>query len=99
MVSKVSRLLKPGGRVFFVDQQDTARQHEQLDDPDGEIATRTLMNGRTFKVVKHFYSPEEIKKIFSRHAIDTQVTNTPNHFYYATGPKRCWGRRQAFPSC
>jgi len=86
-VSKVSRCLKLGGRVFFVDQQRVAMSYEILDRPGGEIATRTLNDSREFKVFKHFYSPDEIKECFLRKGIKTRVSNTPTHFYYVNGEK------------
>lgn len=87
-VSKVSSCLKPGGRVFFVDQQSTAQKYEVLEGPSGEVATRTLKDGSTFRVVKHFYSTDEIREVFLRHRIETRVTNTPTHFYYVSGSKK-----------
>ncbi len=87
-VSKVSRSLKKGGRVFFVDQQPTAKEHEPLESSDGEVSTRTLLDGKTFRVVKHFYLPDEVHKAFLRHGIGTRLTNTPTHFYHVAGTKR-----------
>jgi demethylmenaquinone methyltransferase/2-methoxy-6-polyprenyl-1,4-benzoquinol methylase len=86
-VSKVSRCLKPGGRVFFADQREEAVKYETLDRPGGEVAKRTLLNGRKFRVVKHFYSHEEIKECFLRNGIAIELSNTPIHFYYADGVK------------
>ena len=85
--SKVARCLKPGGMVFFVDQQEGARANEILASPDGEIARRTLKDGREFRVVKHFYSPDEISDSFRRSGIETRVSRTPVHFYYVSGRK------------
>jgi demethylmenaquinone methyltransferase/2-methoxy-6-polyprenyl-1,4-benzoquinol methylase len=86
-VSKVSRCLKPGGRVFFVDQREEAMEHEALIRPGGEIAKRTLPDGREFRVIKHFYSPKEIRECFHRNGISIAISSTPTHFYYAEGAK------------
>jgi demethylmenaquinone methyltransferase/2-methoxy-6-polyprenyl-1,4-benzoquinol methylase len=86
-VSKVSSCLSPKGRVFFVDQQNTARKNEVLDTLNGEAATRKLDDGRTFNVIKHFYSPEEIRGAFLKNGIKTRVTSTSTHFYYVDGRK------------
>ncbi len=51
---KVSNCLRPRGRIFFVDQQRSAMKYELLDQPGGEIASRTLEDGKTFNVIKHF---------------------------------------------
>lgn len=85
--SKVSHCLKPRGRVFFVDQREEAMEHESMERPDGEIARRTILEGREFRVVKHFYSPEEIRECFLRNGITVEVSKTPTHFYYVVGEK------------
>ena len=85
--SKVSDSLKPGGTVFFVDQQMEAIKYEILDRPDGEIATRPLLDGRQFRIVKHFYTTEEIERSFLRQGIKIDVSNTATHFFYASGAK------------
>ena len=58
-----------------------------LTSPGGEVAWRTLNNGRKFNVFKHFYSPEEIRESFLAHGIETRVTNTLTHFFYVKGKK------------
>lgn len=52
--TKVSHCLLPRGRIFFVDQKSSAMKYEVLDQPGGEIASRTLEDDKTFNVVKHF---------------------------------------------
>lgn len=84
---KTSHCLGPRGRIFFVDQQRDAMKYEVLDEPGGEIASRALEDGKTFNIVKHFYSPEEITESFRKNGIQTRISNTPNHFYYAYGEK------------
>jgi len=85
--AKISHCLRRRGRVFFVDQQRSAMKYEVMDQPGGEIASRTLEDGKTFNVVKHFYVPEEITRSLRKNGIETRVSNTPNHFYYARGEK------------
>lgn len=88
--SKVSLCLKPDGTVFFVDQQresmSTAVDHT-LNSPGVEIANRKLNDGREFKIIKHFYSPEEIEQSFAKNGIRVKVYLTPAHFYYGIGKK------------
>ena len=72
---------------FVVDQQREAMNYEVIDQPGGEVASRTLDDGRKFSVFKHFYSPEEIRESFLTHGIETRVTNTPIHFFYVQGKK------------
>lgn len=87
VVAKISRCMRPGGKIFFVDQQTQAMKDEVLDQPGGEVAWRTLENGRRFKVFKHFYTSEEIRESFLAHEIWIKTTNTPTHFFYAHGEK------------
>ena len=87
VVAKISECLRPRGKIFFVDQQPQALKNEVLDQPGGEVAWRTLENGRRFKVFKHFYTPEEIRTSFLAHGIKIKVNNSPTHFFYAQGEK------------
>ena len=86
-VSKLSGCLRAGGKIFFVDQQTQEMKHEDLVRSDGEVAWRTLDNGKRFKVFKHFYTPEEIRESFLAHGIATRITYTPTHFFYVQGEK------------
>ncbi len=70
-----------------MDQQRSAMKYEVLDQPGGEIASRLLEDGKTFNVVKHFYTSEEITRSLRKNRIETRISNTPNHFYYAHGEK------------
>ncbi len=87
VAAKVSHCLRPRGRIFFVDQQRSAMKYEVLDQPGGEIASRILEDGKTFNVIKHFYTPREITESFLKNGIQTRISNTPNHFYYVDGEK------------
>ncbi|MGH2750077.1 MAG: class I SAM-dependent methyltransferase [Actinomycetota bacterium] len=59
----VHRALAPRGRVFFVDEIKDAWRDEALlreDFVDVPIVRRRLRDGRTFRVVKIFWDPEEL---------------------------------------
>jgi SAM-dependent methyltransferase len=86
-VRKLSRCLRPGGRILFVDQQTQAIKSEKLDQPGGEVAWRTLENGKRFKVIKHFYTQDEIRESFRAHGISLKITNTPTRFFIVRGVK------------
>lgn len=86
-VSKLSDCLKPGGRIFFVDQQTQEKTHEDLVRSGGEVAWRTLNNGKRFRLIKHFYTPEDIRESFLAHGITTNIAYTPAHFFYVQGEK------------
>ncbi len=85
--SKVSRCLGQGGRLFFVDQRIEAKKSENYESARGEVAKRTLEDGREFRIVKHFYQRDEIRERFLRVGIDTEFHETPTHFYYFDGAK------------
>lgn len=86
-VLKLSRCLRKGGRIFFVDQQTQAIKNETLEKPGGEVALRILENGKRFKVIKHFYSPEELKESFTAHGFTIEISSTPSHFFWVHGVK------------
>jgi len=54
------RVLKPGGRVLFLDEHVHARPKEAYV-ADG-VVERTLRNGRTFRIVKHFIDPDDLRR-------------------------------------
>ena len=58
-----------------------------MDPPGGEIVRRSLINGREFKIIKHFYSSEEIISCFLQEGININISNTATLFYYASGVK------------
>jgi len=86
-VSKVAQCLKLGGKVFFADQRREGLIREVMDPPGGEIVRRSLINGREFKIIKHFYSSEEIISCFLQEGININISNTATLFYYASGVK------------
>ena len=54
----VKAALVPGGRVFLVDSGAGDRAHTGTDQADGE-ETRSLADGRTFRIVKRRWPPQE----------------------------------------
>jgi 2-polyprenyl-3-methyl-5-hydroxy-6-metoxy-1,4-benzoquinol methylase len=59
--------LDPAGRVFFVDELADAWRYEDLfsedfvDDPSVPVVRRALPDGRTFRVVKVFWEPDDLR--------------------------------------
>jgi len=99
--SRIERWLAPGGRVFFVDNllrplpidrvhpqhavpQDEARFWEREVRPDG-IVTRSLTDGREFKIVKHYYEPTELEARLRDLGWDIKVEHTEWFFYFGGG--------------
>lgn len=89
--SRIDRWLADGGRVFFVDNllrplpiRDEERFWNREVRPDG-IATRNLTDGREFKIVKHYYEPEELQARLRALGWDIKVEHTEWFFYYGGG--------------
>ena len=55
----VRSVLRPGGRVFLVDSAAGDRAHTGTDQ-DGELETRTVADGRAFRIVKRRWHPQEL---------------------------------------
>jgi demethylmenaquinone methyltransferase/2-methoxy-6-polyprenyl-1,4-benzoquinol methylase len=52
----VDRALEPGGRVFLIDNAPPT----DWSDGDGTVTRRALVDGRTFDIVKVYWSPEDL---------------------------------------
>jgi demethylmenaquinone methyltransferase/2-methoxy-6-polyprenyl-1,4-benzoquinol methylase len=95
----VDRELAPGGRVFFIDNLG-----RPLPDLDGEstfwkrelrtdgVVVRSLSDGREFRIVKHYYAPDELEERLSGLGWDVRVSNTEWFFYFGYGGRRGRGR-------
>jgi Methyltransferase domain len=63
----VRAALAPAGRVFFVDEAADAWRYEEIfreefaDDPSVPVVRRALRDGRTFRVVKVFWEPDDLR--------------------------------------
>ena len=69
----LQRSLRPGGVLYAVDQSPTARKHTRGD--HGQ--ERTLADGRTFEIVKVYYTADEVADLFTAHGFHAEVTATP----------------------
>lgn len=58
-LDQVSRAVKTGGRVFIVDEPAGGKQISGPNE-EGLFQTRTLYDGRTFKIIKVYYDPADI---------------------------------------
>jgi len=56
-------------------------------EPDGEVVIRTLDDGREFKIIKHFYSADELEQSLAKNGFEARVLNTPTNFHYVVGEK------------
>ena len=66
------RCLRPGGRLFAVDQAETPDRRTRADG----LQARDLADGSTFRIVKRFYGKAELEALFVEHGFRAEVTLT-----------------------
>ncbi|HEU5478129.1 MAG TPA: class I SAM-dependent methyltransferase [Gaiellaceae bacterium] len=80
--SLVGSALAPGGRVFLVDSGAGDTAHTGTDQADWE-ETRSLSDGRTFRIVKRRWEPAELAERVRPLGFELQLRDTANgHFLY-----------------
>jgi 2-polyprenyl-3-methyl-5-hydroxy-6-metoxy-1,4-benzoquinol methylase len=82
----VASCLKPGGRVFFVD--DAYRTSDEL--VEGEASTtirRRLNDGRTHRVVKVPHQPADLERRMAALGWAVTVTSTSGPVYWGSGSR------------
>jgi SAM-dependent methyltransferase len=83
--SLVRAALAPGGRVFLVDSGAGDTAHTGTDQANGE-ETRSLSDGRTFRIVKRRWAPEELAGRVRPLGFELDLHDTANaHFLYGGG--------------
>jgi SAM-dependent methyltransferase len=83
--SLVRAALAPGGRVFLVDSGAGDTAHTGTDQADGE-ETRSLSDGRTFRIVKRRWPPDELAERVRPLGFELELHDTTNgHFLYGCG--------------
>jgi hypothetical protein len=75
----VRAALAPAGRVFFVDELDDAWKYGDpfretfANDPSVPVVYRSVSDGRTFRVVKIYWNPEELRSTLGAMGWDAEV--------------------------
>ena len=83
--SLVRAALGPGGRVFLVDSGAGDTAHTGIGQAYGE-ETRSLSDGRTFRVVKRRWTPRELAERVRPLGFELDLNDTANgHFLYGGG--------------
>jgi len=83
--SLVRAALVPGGRVFLVDSGAGDTAHTGTDQADWE-ETRSLSDGRTFRIVKRRWAPGELTDRVRPLGFELDLRDTANgHFLYGGG--------------
>jgi len=78
----VARCLRPGGRVFFLDSlgpESATFDHRQFH-PGDVTATRELNDGRSFRIYKVFYRPEDLQARLHDLGWQAHVHHTSHYF-------------------
>jgi demethylmenaquinone methyltransferase/2-methoxy-6-polyprenyl-1,4-benzoquinol methylase len=84
----VQAALAPGGRVFLIDSGAGDTAHTGTDQAAGE-ETRSLADGRTFRIVKRRWAPEELAERVRLLGVELDLRDTANgHFLYGGGSVR-----------
>ncbi len=83
--SLVGDCLAPDGRAFLVDSSfalsSTARDH-QLEGADATGVSRRLNDGREYRIVKVFYTPERLGAALTPLGWQADIRATPTYFVY-----------------
>ena len=90
-LSSVVAMLRPGGKVFFIDGQRIpggSFAHDQLPTQNSQLTTRILNDGRTFEIVKNYYDPIDLAARCTRAGFDITVRETATYFLYGYGTRR-----------
>jgi demethylmenaquinone methyltransferase/2-methoxy-6-polyprenyl-1,4-benzoquinol methylase len=83
--SLVGAALVPGGRVFLVDSGAGDMAHTGTAQADGE-ETRSLADGRTFRIVKRRWRPDELGERVRPLGFELDLRDTANgHFIHGGG--------------
>jgi demethylmenaquinone methyltransferase/2-methoxy-6-polyprenyl-1,4-benzoquinol methylase len=81
----VRAALVPGGRVFLVDSSEGDLAHTGTDQ-SGEEETRSLTDGRTFRIVKRRWRPDDLAERVRPLGFDLDLRDTASgHFLYGEG--------------
>ena len=81
----VRAALKPDGRVFLVDSGAGDKAHTGTDQ-SGEEETRSLADGRTFRIVKRRWQPQELAARVRPLGFELELRDTANgHFLVGGG--------------
>lgn len=83
-LDKVRRAIRPGGQIVIVDQY--APTDEDRLCGVGEIyATRPLLDGRTFTIVKAFHDPTSLERALTSHGLTVTTHRFGDVFFFLQG--------------
>ncbi|MEP7063214.1 MAG: methyltransferase domain-containing protein [Betaproteobacteria bacterium] len=81
----VAEAVAPGGAVYLIDSAhdatSTAVDHV-LPKADAGIVTRMLENGSTYRIVKHFWTPQRLTQALAKLGWTADIGQTPRYFVH-----------------
>ncbi len=86
----VAAMLRPGGKVFFVDgrrNSDGSAAHQQAAKQASQLTKRILNDGRTFEIIKNYYDPTDLAARCRQAGLAVTVGETSTHFLYGYGTR------------
>lgn len=90
-LAAVAAMLHPAGKVFFVDgrrEPTSMAVDHRLPDPQSQTMVRKLNDGRSFEIVKNFYTPADLMARCARAGLAVEVRESATYFLYGSG-SRC----------
>ncbi len=88
--SMLAHALAPGASVYLIDSAhdatSTAVDHV-LPKADAGIVTRKLNDGSTYRVVKHFWTPQRLAEALATAGWKAEFTQTPRYFIHGTATR------------
>ena len=78
-LQRVRRALKPNGTVFILDEP---RGTKNVIPTNENVQTRALNDGRTFKIVKEYYAPEELRERMMRLGFASIEISRGDYFFW-----------------
>jgi 2-polyprenyl-3-methyl-5-hydroxy-6-metoxy-1,4-benzoquinol methylase len=88
---RVQQSLKPAGKVFFIDSlraEDSTATNHILPGANDPVASRTLDDGRQFRVIKIFYTPAELQSRLDVAGWTGYVRTTGTYFLFGCLQRR-----------
>jgi len=82
----VRSALRPDGRVFLIDSSSGDKAHTGTDQ-EGELETRTVADGRAYRIVKRRWSPAELSERVRPLGFDLDLAMTANGCFILGGSR------------
>lgn len=86
-LNKVAWATKPGGRVFMIDEPKSERNISGVN-VEGLYQQRTLRDGRSFRIVKVYYDPQEIELELLKQGFKKDSSMIGKSFFYSCVSRR-----------